>query len=462
MDKDLIFVVDDDASTRRLLSLWLEKEGYEVLDFEGGEECLQMIDKGPSAICLDIMMAGMDGIEVLKRIKKIDDDVPVIMITAQDRVDTAVETMREGAYDYLVKPIDKIRFETTVRKSLENYALIGEVKRIRRELKGKYEFGNIIGKSKKVQGLFEQIDKVLNTNITVLIEGETGTGKELVARAIHHNSNRKHGPFIDINCGAIPENLQESEFFGFEKGAFTGAVHAKKGKVEMAHKGTLFLDEISDMGISTQVKLLRFLQEKNLERIGGSKKIDVDVRVISATNKILMDAVREEKFREDLYYRLAVYPIYVPPLRERKDDIPILATHFLKKYQDETSKKINTITNEAMEALTKYLWPGNVRELENTIYRAMVSADSDIIDISCLPEALREESVAEVDSQKIIHLSDIEKKALINALKATEGNVTQAAKALNIGRTTLYRKIVSHQLHKSFPELAKHVKSQKS
>ncbi|MEA3255744.1 MAG: sigma-54 dependent transcriptional regulator, partial [Candidatus Altiarchaeota archaeon] len=299
MDKDLIFVVDDDASTRRLLSLWLEKVGYEVLNFEGGEECLRMIDKEPSAICLDIMMPGMDGIEVLKRIKKIDDDVPVIMITAQDRVDTAVETMREGAYDYLVKPIDKIRFETTVRKSLENYALIGEVKRIRRELKEKYEFGNIIGKSKKVQGLFEQIDKVLKTNITVLIEGETGTGKELVARAIHHNSARKHGPFIDINCGAIPENLQESEFFGFEKGSFTGAVHAKKGKVEMAHEGTLFLDEISDMGMSTQVKLLRFLQEKNLERIGGTKKIDVDVRVISATNKILKDAVREEKFRED-------------------------------------------------------------------------------------------------------------------------------------------------------------------
>ncbi|OEU53748.1 MAG: hypothetical protein BA861_03880 [Desulfobacterales bacterium S3730MH5] len=462
MDKALIFVVDDDASTRRLLRHWLEKEGYRVLDFESGEECLRMMDREPSAICLDIVMHGMDGIEVLKRIKKINSDVPVIMITAEDTVDTAVEAMREGAYDYMVKPTDKVRFKTTVKRSLENYALIAEVKRIRRELKKKYEFENIIGKSRSVQRLFDQIDKVLNTNITVLIEGETGTGKELVAKAIHYNSNRKRGPFVDINCGAIPENLQESEFFGFEKGAFTGATHAKKGKLETAHEGTLFLDEISDMGKQTQVKLLRFLQEKNFERIGGRKKIEVSVRIISATNRMLKDAVKEGDFREDLYYRLAVYPIYVPPLRERKDDIPILATHFLKKYQDETSKEINTISNEAMEALTIYRWPGNVRELENTIYRAMVSADSDIIDINCLPEALQEERLIEVDSQKIIRLSDIEKKALVNALKATEGNITQAAKALNIGRNTLYRKLLRYQLHKTYPELTKSMSKAKN
>ena len=462
MDKALIFVVDDDASTRRLLRHWLEKEGYRVLDFESGEECLRMMDREPSAICLDIVMHGMDGIEVLKRIKKINSDVPVIMITAEDTVDTAVEAMREGAYDYMVKPTDKVRFKTTVKRSLENYALIAEVKRIRRELKKKYEFENIIGKSRSVQRLFDQIDKVLNTNITVLIEGKTGTGKELVAKAIHYNSNRKRGPFVDINCGAIPENLQESEFFGFEKGAFTGATHAKKGKLETAHEGTLFLDEISDMGKQTQVKLLRFLQEKNFERIGGRKKIEVSVRIISATNRMLKDAVKEGDFREDLYYRLAVYPIYVPPLRERKDDIPILATHFLKKYQDETSKEINTISNEAMEALTIYRWPGNVRELENTIYRAMVSADSDIIDINCLPEALQEERLIEVDSQKIIRLSDIEKKALVNALKATEGNITQAAKALNIGRNTLYRKLLRYQLHKTYPELTKSMSKAKN
>lgn len=462
MDKALIFVVDDDASTRRLLRHWLEKEDYRVLDFESGEECLRMMDREPSAICLDIVMHGMDGIEVLKRIKKINSDVPVIMITAEDTVDTAVEAMREGAYDYMVKPTDKVRFKTTVRRSLENYALIAEVKRIRRELKKKYEFENIIGKSRSVQRLFDQIDKVLNTNITVLIEGETGTGKELVAKAIHYNSNRKRGPFVDINCGAIPENLQESEFFGFEKGAFTGATHVKKGKLETAHEGTLFLDEISDMGKQTQVKLLRFLQEKSFERIGGRKKIEVSVRIISATNRMLKDAVKEEDFREDLYYRLAVYPIYVPPLRERKDDIPILATHFLKKYQDETSKEINTISNEAMEALTIYRWPGNVRELENTIYRAMVSADSDIIDINCLPEALQEERLIEVDSQKIIRLSDIEKKALVNALKATEGNITQAAKALNIGRNTLYRKLLRYQLHKTYPELTKSMSKAKN
>ncbi|OEU79667.1 MAG: hypothetical protein BA872_09530 [Desulfobacterales bacterium C00003060] len=462
MDKALIFVVDDDASTRRLLRHWLEKEDYRVLDFESGEECLRMMDREPSAICLDIVMHGMDGIEVLKRIKKINSDVPVIMITAEDTVDTAVEAMREGAYDYMVKPTDKVRFKTTVKRSLENYALIAEVKRIRRELKKKYEFENIIGKSRSVQRLFDQIDKVLNTNITVLIEGKTGTGKELVAKAIHYNSNRKRGPFVDINCGAIPENLQESEFFGFEKGAFTGATHAKKGKLETAHEGTLFLDEISDMGKQTQVKLLRFLQEKNFERIGGRKKIEVSVRIISATNRMLKDAVKEGDFREDLYYRLAVYPIYVPPLRERKDDIPILATHFLKKYQDETSKEINTISNEAMEALTIYRWPGNVRELENTIYRAMVSADSDIIDINCLPEALQEERLIEVDSQKIIRLSDIEKKALVNALKATEGNITQAAKALNIGRNTLYRKLLRYQLHKTYPELTKSMSKAKN
>lgn len=455
MGKHLIFVVDDDPSIRRLLIHWLKKEGYGVLDFESGEKCLHMMNRKPSAICLDIIMPGMNGIEALRQIKKIDNDVPVIIVTAKDKVDTAVEAMKEGAYDYMVKPLDEMRFKVTVKKALENYALTTEVKRIQRELKEKYVFENIIGKSKEIQEVFRHIDKVLDSDITVLIQGETGTGKELVAKAIHYNSARRHGPFIDLNCGAIPENLQESEFFGFEKGAFTGAFYAKRGKLEMAHGGTLFLDEISEMSMPTQVKLLRFLQEKSFERIGGRKKIEVDIRIISATNRVLKDVVREAKFREDLYYRLAVYPIYIPPLRERKDDIPLLVSHFLKRYQNETSKKIKTVSNGAMETLINYHWPGNVRELENIIYRTMISADSDIVDINCLPEALQEERIVKVECQKIIRLGDMEKKALVDALKVTSGNITQAAKALNIGRTTLYRKIKSYKLHKIFPSLRK-------
>ncbi len=457
MAKDLLFVIDDDPSIRRLFRYWLKKDGYQVMDFESGEKCMEMVDKRPSAICLDVMMPGMDGIEVLKRIRDVNSNVPVIMVTVKDVVSTAVEAMKIGAYDYIVKPVDEMRLRVVVKKAMEKYALTMELNRVRGELKEKYAFKNIVGNNKKMQVVFGQIEKVLDTSISVLIQGETGTGKELVARAIHYNSARRHGPFIDINCGAIPENLQESELFGFQKGAFTGASYEKKGKLEMADGGTLFLDEISEMAHPTQVKLLRVLQERSFERIGGNKKIKVDIRIISATNKILEDAVRQGKLREDLYYRLAVYPIYVPALRERRDDIPLLVTHFLRKYQDEVAKRINTISNEAMEVLMEHDWPGNVRELENVIYQAMIASNSNTIHRDCLPTVLqfrpKVEGVREIDSKKIVPLGDIEKDAIINALKATGGNVSQAAKGLNMGRTTFYRKLERYQLHDIFPGL---------
>ncbi len=468
----LIFVVDDEPTARNLMSKWIQKFGYEVRAFTSGKECLEAMDEGPTAICLDIMMPEMDGMEVLKRIQSIDKEMPVIMVTAKDSLELAVQSMRLGAYDYIRKPIDRSRLETSLRKAVEKYTMAKKITQLQKELGHTYSYHNIIGKTAVMEKVFDQIDKVADNNINVFIQGESGTGKELVARAIHYQGSRQDGPFEAVNCGAIPENLQESEFFGYEKGAFTGAVRSQAGKIEVADGGTLFLDEVGDMSPSLQVKLLRFLETRSFERVGGRKRITVDVRIISATNKNLKAETESGNFREDLYYRLMVYPITLPALRTRKDDIPVLVRHFLDKYMKETRKDIRSVDHGAMEALIAYDWPGNVRELENVTQRAMVTSDNDRLEISNLPSEItektqppQEESQPEQETKdsehaadhstgdQVVPLSTVERNVMLNALNVTRGNLALTAKKLEISRATLYRKIDKYHLRKLCPYL---------
>ena len=468
---NLIFIVDDEPTARNLMSKWVQKFGYEVRTFSDGEQCLEALDEGPTAICLDIMMPGLDGIEVLKRIQNIEKELPVIMVTAKDSLELAVNAMKLGAYDYIRKPIDRSRLETSLHKAVEKYTLAKRISQLQKELGHTYSFHNIIGKTAVMEKVFNQIEKVANNNINVFIQGESGTGKELVARAIHYQGSRKEGPFEAVNCGAIPENLQESEFFGYEKGAFTGAFRSQAGKIEVADGGTLFLDEVGDMSPSLQVKLLRFLETRTIERVGGRKRISVDVRIISATNKILKEETETGNFREDLYYRLMVYPITIPPLRNRKEDISVLVQHFLNKYMKETKKEIRSVDHNAMTAMVAYDWPGNVRELENVIQRAMVTSDSDRLEISTLPSEIAEgsrpvsnegpfkegksknEDPMDFTSREVKSLSTIEKMAMLNALDITRGNLALTAKKLEISRATLYRKIDKYDLRNLSPFL---------
>ncbi len=469
----LIFVVDDEPTARILMSKWIEKYGYEVRAFSSGEQCLDALDEGPTAICLDIMMPGLDGIEVLKRIQSIEKELPIIMVTAKGSLELAVKSMKLGAYDYIRKPIDRSRLETSLRKAVEKYSMAKKITRLQKELGQTYSFHNIVGKTAVMEKVFNQIEKVTDNNINVFIQGESGTGKELVARAIHYQGSRQDGPFEAVNCGAIPENLQESEFFGHEKGAFTGAIRSQAGKIEVANGGTLFLDEVGDMSPSLQVKLLRFLETRTIERVGGRKRISVDVRIISATNKMLKAETESGNFREDLYYRLMVYPINIPCLRDRKEDIPVLVRHFLDKYMKETKKDIRSVDHNTMEALIAYDWPGNVRELENVIQRAMVTSDSERLEISTLPseisdgssspghdcfptEEKSENEEAETYSpEEVAPLSTMEKRVMLNALNITRGNLALTAKKLEISRATLYRKIDKYDLRNLSPFLRK-------
>jgi DNA-binding NtrC family response regulator len=432
MSKPLVFVVDDDSNIRELLTRWISTDGYRVRAFENGMDCLEKIEESPDVICLDIMMPGMHGLEVLEKIQLLDAQLPVIMITSNDSIEDVVTAMKRGAYDYITKPIDRNRLRTSLKKAVERYVMVKEIGRLRRELDNTYSFNNIIGKSSAMVKVFTQIEKVLNNNINIFINGESGTGKELVARAIHYQGARKNGPFEAVNCGAIPENLQESEFFGHQKGSFTGATQSQTGKIEMAKGGTLFLDEVGEMTPAMQIKLLRFLQDKTFEPVGGRSKVKVDVRIISATNKDLEKEVEKGTFREDLYYRLVVFPITIPPLRERKEDIPVMINHFLRKYEKETGKAIRLIDHRAMDAIMDYDWPGNVRELESVIYRAMVICETDKIDVACLPPQLTQKliknSLRPAEQQKstepsVTNLAEVERSHIIKILKETNWRI---------------------------------------
>jgi len=438
MKKVKVLIVDDEAIVRDALSDWLKDIGYQVFTAENGHKALEVIQKEkPGIMIADLVMPGMDGIELMKRAKAQQPNIEVIIITAYASIPTAITAMKEGAYDYIEKPFCPERAELLVKKLAEHQELVEENLSLRQKLEDRYSFENIIAKSSKMQRVIEVIKVVARSNATILITGESGTGKELVARAIHSQSDRRSKPFVAVSCAALPESLLESELFGHEKGSFTGAYAQKKGKFEFANVGTLFLDEIGEMSANIQVHLLRVLEEKEFTRVGGNEPIKVDVRVISATNKDLRKAIEKQEFREDLYYRLNVVNIELPPLRERKEDIPLLAEHFLHKFAVENRKEVIEFSPEVIESLLAYDWPGNIRELENSIERAIILSRDSSITTADLPQ----ENVSLVGSASIgKNLKEVEKAHILNVLRETSENYSEAARILGVSRMTLYNK----------------------
>lgn len=455
-----ILVVDDESDFVQTLREILQKHNFHVDAACSGYEALQMLSIGEyDLVILDLHMPLISGIDTLKRIRKIDPGMPVIILTADDRVSTVVEAMKLGAYDYFHKPIEWERFEISVKNALLTKELRNEVNRLKGQLKDRYGFDHIIGHSSSMQEVFRSVERVVDSNVTVSIRGESGTGKELLARAIHFNGPRRNKPFIAVNCAAIPENLLESELFGHEKGSFTGAFSRRVGKFEQADGGTIFLDEIGDMAPSTQIKILRVLQERNFQRVGGTEMVEVDVRVISATNKNLEEEMQRGNFREDLYYRISVYPIFVPPLRKRKEDIPALVAYFLDKFNRENKRKVHAVSPCTMDYVVNYDWPGNVRELENVLERSFLNSSEGVllpehlpITITSYKEDLKDSDTfidlkkAVALTKEITPLKEIEKEILIQALRLTNYNMSNAAAELGIGRTTLYRKLQKYRI----------------
>ncbi|WP_028325546.1 sigma-54-dependent transcriptional regulator [Desulfatirhabdium butyrativorans] len=440
-----ILIVDDEASVRDSLCKWFRLDGYRVDTADEGASALRKLqDDSWDIVLLDIKMPGMDGLELQRRIKQIDKDIVTIVMTAFASVDTSIQAMKEGAFDYIVKPIDPDDMGHLIRNAVQHRQLLTENLNLRQQLAEMSYSDEIVGESDAIRQVLARVATVAQTDSTVMIRGESGTGKELVAMAIHGNSNRRYFPMITINCGAYTEGLLESELFGHEKGAFTGAMYRRRGKLEMADKGTLFLDEIGNIGRKMQMDLLRVIESRQFTRLGGDKQIQADFRIISATNRDLEQAVREGSFREDLYYRLNVFSITLPPLRERKSDIPLIARFFMNRFARSMNKAVTDISPETLDMLMKYNWPGNIRELRNVIERAMVGAKSSRIDPGDLsfpfhpsPGAVEDES-----------LEAVEKNHIQNILSRTGGNVSQAAAILKISRLTLYNKIEKYQLKK--------------
>jgi len=448
---ETILIVDDEKNYPLILSAVLEEEGFETLAANSGQEALDTLSHADVDLVLtDMKMPGMDGIELLEYIKKKDRELPVIMMTAHGTVDKAVEAMQKGAYSYILKPFDNDGLILYVNKAIEMFRVVKENRRLRSQVESQYRFDNIIGKSRVMQDLFETIRKVAPASATVLIEGENGTGKELVAKAIHYNGSRRDKPFVAVNCSALAQNLLESELFGHEKGAFTGAIATKKGRFELADTGTLFLDEIGELSLNLQVKLLRVLQERVFERVGGIKPVTVDVRIITATNKELKAEVENGNFREDLYYRLNVLHLTIPPLRDRKEDIRLLVDHFIRKYADERKGllPVTGATQEVERLFYDHSWPGNIRELENVIERAVIMCPEEKIRVADLPKnftnqvdnALRLEGIP-INANLNDTLAMVEKTMIHRALKLTGNVQARAAELLGIGKSGLNQKI---------------------
>ena len=437
-----ILVVDDEAVIRDSFYEWLTELGYDVISAENGNKALQIIrEKKPEIAFIDLVIPGMDGIEILKKAREISCDTGCVIMTAYGGVSTAITSMKEGAFDYIEKPFCPGKVELLIEKIIEHQNIKKENTLLHHKLDERCSFENIIYKSVKMQRVIELVKAVAKSNATVLITGESGTGKELVAKAIHSYSYRHNKPFVAISCAALPENILESELFGHEKGSFTGAHIQRKGKFEFADSGTLFMDEIGEMSANIQVHLLRVLEEKEFMRVGGNELVKVDVRLISATNKEMKQEVKLGKFREDLYYRLDVVNIELPPLRERKEDIPLLAAHFLKKFSLENQKDITGFNSGAMDIILKYDWPGNVRELENAVERAVILSKNGSIDKTDL---LLEETGALREGTSLNSIMEIEKQHIANVLQECGGNYSKTAVILGISRMTLYNKIKAY------------------
>lgn len=437
-----LLIVDDDQVTLDLLKEVLLKEGYQVTTASNGEEAIALgKDHLFDIVITDVRMKDIDGMEVLRSFKKISPDTSVILITAFGSMDTAIEAIREGAFDYISKPFRLEEIRHTVKRSLEQRKILEENKFYRQELIDKYHMKNVVGRTPQMLQVYKTIAKVANSKSTILLYGERGTGKELIARSIHYNSNRNNRPFIPVDCASLVETLMESELFGHIRGAFTGAHSTKRGLFEEADGGTLFLDEIGNLSLSTQAKILRFLQEHEFKRVGGTENIKVDVRVIAATNQPLEPLIKMGRFREDLFDRLNVVSITLPPLRERREDIPLLANHFLQRFSQENQKNITHFSPEALEILTQYSWPGNVRELEHTIERAVILSTHPLI----LPEDLSKKICEEVKipefkiDKELLPLREVERRYVLKVLQETGGNKKKASEILGIDRTTLYR-----------------------
>lgn len=449
--KTQILIIDDEAESCHALSVLLSQAGYRVESSQSGEQALALLKKQSfDLIISDLLLPGVSGIDILKQVKEDSPETCVILITGNASAETAVEAMKEGALDYITKPFNFERLKLQVAKALEKSRLVMENRYLRQQLHGRYRFDNIIGTSQAMQQVFSRMEKVAGTDSTILILGASGTGKELVAKAIHYNSPRKDKPFIAINCGAIPADLLESELFGHVKGAFTSAIADKPGKLEIANGGTVFLDEIGNMPLQLQVKLLRVLQEHEFERVGASRRIHLNIRLISATNVDLQQQVKNGQFREDLYYRLNVIPIHLPSLKERRGDIPQLARYFLEKICREMNRPLIHIGQDALNAMEKYEWPGNVREMENIIERTVALTDSMVISCDDLPQDIAKQSSTTtlnapqvtsdgVDMNRVI--AEIERAMIHQAMFLGKNVKARAADLLNINRTTLVEKI---------------------
>jgi two-component system response regulator HydG len=448
--KERILVVDDEQSHRIMLKAVLTKEGYDVSEADDGISAVKAVENESfDLILMDIRMTDMDGLEAMGQIKKMSPAIPIIMMTAYASIKTAVEALKSGAYDYLTKPLDIDELKILINKALEHYRLQEENVFLKERLADRFDFSKIIGKSRRMKELFENLSLIAPSDATILIYGESGTGKELVANAIHQNSLRAQKPFIKVSCAALPETLLESELFGHERGAFTGALARKAGRFQLADGGTLFLDEVNVMSSTTQVKLLRVLQEREFEPLGSTKTSHVDIRLITATNKELEAEVKEGRFREDLFYRLNVVPIHLPPLRERKEDIPLLAEHFFRLYQEKNKKSMKGFLPKTIDTLMRYDWQGNIRELENVIERAVLLCRSEYITPKDLPPPLQGEEVGEQSIISIpqgMTLEQVEKEAIIQTLEETGGNRTQTAQILGISRKTLQNKLKEYGL----------------
>ena len=452
----LIYIVDDEETISKLLEHWVTKKwGYEARLFASGEDCLEGLSVLPDIVLLDIMLPGIGGVETLKEIKTRYPDLPVIMLSAQGKVDVAIETLKLGATDYFSKPVDFAKLEISVKNAIQTHDLSREVSRLREAVGKPVHFDSIISDNGAMQEVFKLVQKVMDNDICVLVLGESGTGKELIARAIHYNGVRSKEPFVVVNCASIPHDLLESELFGHEKGAFTGAHQRRIGKFEQASGGTLFLDEIGELDLSLQAKLLRVIQSKQFERVGGNETLTTYVRLVSATNRDLVKAVAQKLFREDLYFRLATFPIMLPPLRDRRSDILLLAEHFLKKFSAEVGKPGLGISRKALKLLYEYAWPGNIRELENAIQRAVLMADGQAITERDLPMAVvafgshddaNANSPLSLGSEHIRSMDKMKEENLRQALTATNGNIVEAARKLKIGRATMYRLMKKYKM----------------